>query len=182
LKVGARYSGSPTPFESDLDLKIGEGCQQLARKIEALFNADPKKRKELQDIPLTSVTRVIPVLVVQDHILRGPLVNWLLNKSFNDRLDRAQLRAGVTVDSLNVVGVHELETMVESAEGAQFDMLHGLQLRCFRDPEMRSELHNFLMMIPGYGEGKSDRVENIVEEQWEKIEEYVFGTHDKAVS
>jgi len=181
LKVGARYSGMTAPLESDLDLKIGEGCQQLARKIETLFNADPRKRKELRDIPLTSVTRVIPVLVVQDHILRGPFINWLLNKNFNNLLDRAQLRAGVTVDSLNVVGIHELETMAESTDGGQFDMLQGLQLRCFRDPEMRSELHNFLMMIPGYGEGKSERVENILEKQWKKIEQYMFGTHDKAV-
>jgi hypothetical protein len=65
-------------------------------------------------------------------------------------------------------------------KGADFDIFHGLQLRCFRDPEMRSEVHNFLMMIPGYGQGKSRRVERILEKQWEKIEQYMFGKSEQS--
>ena len=182
LKIEARYSGNPQAFESDLELKIGEGCQQLADKIETLFNADPKKRRKLKDIPLNHITRVIPVLVVQDHILRGPFINWHLNKIFNAGLDRTQLSSEVAVDSLNLVGIHELETMVESAGGGTYDFLHGLQLRAFRDPEMRSELHNFLMTLTGYGEGKSRRIEEVLEDQWVDIEKYVFGTPDEAKS
>lgn len=182
LKIEARYSGNPQAFESDLDLKIGEGCQQLARKIEALFNADPMKRKMLKDLPLDHVTRVIPVLVVQDHILRGPFINWRLNKIFNDRIDRTQLHSGVAVDPLNLVGIHELETMAESADGGTYDFFHGLQLRCFRDPLMSSDLHNFLMGVPGYGNGKSERIQKILEEQWGDIVTHLFGTQDKAES
>jgi hypothetical protein len=183
LKIEARYSGNPKAFEADLDLKIGEGCDQLAWKIGALFDADPAKRKKLKDIPLTHVTRVIPILVVQDHILRGPLVNWHINRLFNSLLDRTQLRSDVVVDPLNLVGIHELESMVESAGGGHFDLLHGLQLRCFRDPDMRrSELHNFLMTVPGYGEGKSERVEKILDEQWDEIEACFFGKQDTTQS
>jgi hypothetical protein len=180
LKIEARYSGNPKAFDSDLDLKIGEGCRQLADKIEALFKADPTKRRTLKDIPLTHITRVIPVVVVQDHILRGLFINWHLNKIFNARLNRTQLSSEVTVDSVNLVGIHELETMAESAEGGTYDMFYGLQLRCFRDPEMRSELHNFLMAVPGYGKGKSKRIEKILQEQWVDIEKYVFGTQGNA--
>jgi hypothetical protein len=61
-------------------------------------------------------------------------------------------------------------------------MFYGLQLRCFRDPEMRSELHNFLMAVPGYGKGKSERIEKILREQWVDIEKYVFGTQGNANS
>lgn len=86
LKIEARYSGNSHACESDLDLKIGEGCQQLASKIELLFNGDPSKRKALRDIPLDHITRVVPVLVVQDHILRGLFINWRLNQTFNERL------------------------------------------------------------------------------------------------
>jgi hypothetical protein len=80
---------------------------------------------------------------------------------------------------MNLVGIQELETMAESAEGGTYDILHGLQLRCFKDPEMRSELHNFLMTIPGYGTGKSERIETILAQQWKAIEEYLFGKVDK---
>lgn len=72
------------------------------------------------------------MLVVQDPILRGPLVNWMLNRIFNRALDREKLRLGVAVEPLNVVSIHEMETMAESAEANGFDIFHGLQLRCIR--------------------------------------------------
>jgi hypothetical protein len=175
LRIDARYSADPAAFEADLDLKITKGCEQLARKIQQLFNRKTGRRRRLRDVPLEHVTRVIPVLVVQDHILRSPLVNWLLNRKFNLLLDRNQVQDGVTVDSLNVVNVQELETMAESAEGGTFDLFHGLQLRCFRDPEMFSDLQNFLLTVPGYGQGKSEKIEAILDEQWKEIQNYIFG-------
>lgn len=176
LRIDARYSADPAAFEADLDLKITKGCEQLARKIQQLFNRTTGKRRRLRDVPLEHVTRIIPVLVVQDHILRSPLINWLLNRKFNLLLDRTQLHDGVNVDSLNVVNVQELETMAESAEGGDFDLFHGLQLRCFNDPEMFSDLQNFLLTVPGYGQGKSKRIEAILEQQWKEIEAYLFGS------
>jgi len=112
---------------------------------------------------------------VQDNILRGPFVNWWLNKKFDSLIDRTQLHCEVKVDSLNLVNIHELETMAESAEAGSFDIFHGLQLRCHADPEMRSALHDFLLNVPGYGEGKSNRIEKILADQWKEMEEYVFG-------
>jgi hypothetical protein len=175
LKIEARYSGNTDSFEKDLDLKIGEGCKQLAWKIGRLFSASPRHRKKLRDVPLDHVTRVVPVLVVQDYMLRGPFVNWWLNKRFNALLDKSRLRHDVTVDSLNLVGIHELETMVESASAGSFDIIRALQLRCFADPEMRSELHNFLMAVPGYGEGKSEKIVKILNDQWAEMADYLFG-------
>jgi len=99
-----------------------------------------------------------------------------LNKKFNQLLDRTQLRLGVNVDSLNVVHIHELETMAESGEAGSFDIFYGLQLRCHADPEMHTELHDFLMNLPGYGQGKSNRIEAILEQQWKEMEQYIFGS------
>jgi hypothetical protein len=176
LRVEARYSGDLAAFEQDLDLKIGKGCDQLAGKIEALFDKEAHKRRTLSAVPLTHVTRVVPVLVVQDQILRSPFVNWWLNRRFNQSLARTQLRPCVTIEPLNVVSVSELETMAESAEGGTFDILHGLQLRCLRDPEMQSDLHNFLLDIPGYEKGKSPKIEKILADQWTEIEQFIFGS------
>ena len=179
LRLDARYSADPVAFETDLDLKITKGCEQLARKVQQLFNRKTGKRRFLRDVSLKQITRVVPVLVVQDHILRSPLINWLLNRKFNQLLDRDQLRDGVAVDPLNVVNIHELETMAESSEGSNFDLLYGLQLRCFNDPEMFSDLHNFLLTLPGYGQGKSQRIEAILDQQWKEIEDYIFGSRTK---
>lgn len=175
LKTEARYSGSESSLNADLDRKIGEGCRQLAHKIEAVFDKATSARKRLLDIPSDHLTRVVPVLVVQDPILRGPLINWRLNRIFKQTLDEHRLRSSVAVDSLNLVSIHELETMAESAEVGAFDIFHGLQLRCFTDPEMRSDLHNFLLNVPGYGQGKSERFEQMFHEQFVELTRYLFG-------
>ena len=174
LKVEARYSGNIDSFEKDLDKKIGEGCRQLARKIQMIFGMKSSERKGLPDIPTDHVTRIVPVLVVQDPILRGPLVNWLLNRTFNRVLDRERLRLGVAVEPLNVVSIHELETMAESAETRGFDVFHGLQLRCQADPQMQLGLHNFLLNVPGYGEGMSARRQQSLDEQLAELRKYLF--------
>jgi hypothetical protein len=173
LKLEARYSGKKDVFEMDLDLKIGEGCRQLARKIEAIFGTVPSTRKALQNIPTDHVTRIVPVLVVQDPILRGPFINWHLNRAFERALDKSKLRVGVAVEPLTLVSVNELESMAESAEAGNFDIIHGLQLRCHDDPEMRGGLHNFLLNIAGYGEGRSARKEKSMAEQLAEILKFI---------
>ena len=174
LKVEARYSGNIDSFKKDLDKKIGEGCRQLARKIQMIFAIRSSERKGLREIPTDHVTRIVPVLVVQDPILRGPLVNWLLNRIFNRALDRGSLRLGVVVEPLNVVSIHELETMAESAEARGFDIVHALQLRCQTDPEMQLGLHNFLLNVRGYGEGPSTRRQRSMDEQLAEFRRYLF--------
>ena len=175
LRREAKYSGSQALLEEELESKIVKGCKQLARNIETLFHRRHERRKSLRDISTNHVTRVVPVPVFQDQILGGPLVNWWLNQRFNELLDRTALRPGVTVDSLNVVGIREMETMAESAEAGDFDLFHGLQLKCYADPEMRQNLHNFLLELPGYGKGKSSRILTVLDEQFSEITEYLFG-------
>jgi hypothetical protein len=182
LLRGAKYSGDRGLLEAELETKIVKGCKQLARKIEALFHYRPEHRKNLAKLPLHHVTRIVPLLVVQDSVLGAPLVNWKLNNCFNEVLDRALLRADVRVDSLNVVGIRELETMAESAEAGTFDLFAGLQLRCYSDPEMRSNLHNFLMSRPGYGEGRSARIKALVDQQLRETKEYAFGSKAQTAS
>ena len=58
LRLNARYSGDSAAFEADLDLKIGKGCQQLARKIQILFNRREMKRRALYCSPLKLDTSI----------------------------------------------------------------------------------------------------------------------------
>ena len=85
------------------------------------------------------------------------------------------MRPGVLVESLNVVSIHELETMAESAEAGIFDIFDALHSRCLRDSEMVLDLHNFLLTVPGYGGGKSERVNRAVDEAFREAENYLFG-------
>jgi hypothetical protein len=175
IKMGARYATDFAAFEAELDKKIGEGCRQLARKIQVIFGKSSTGRQELEDIPTAHVTRVVPILIAQDPIAHSPLMNWLLNKTFAKELDRANLRPGITVEPLTLASVTEFELMTESAEAAGFDIFHGVQLRCQSDPEMVSGLHNFLRDLPNYGKGISTRRKRHMDDHLGEMHEFLFG-------
>jgi hypothetical protein len=174
LDMKSRQSGNIDAFKCQVELKISPGCEQLARKIGALFHQEPKKRRSLKNLPSGHITKVIPVLVVQDQILRTPFVNWLLNKRFQELMLSQAITSKIEVLPLNVVTVHEYETLVDSAEARSFDLVGALQYRAVRDVEMRSELRNYLVSVPGYGEGPSRRLEQLHEEIWTVMLQYMF--------
>ena len=174
LSQEAKYSASLDAFTADLDRKIGDGCRQLARKLHALFNPDRKLRKQLKDVPVEGVTRVLPVLIVQDHIARGPLVNWWLNRLFSRLRSEFPTSAALEIMPLNVVHAHELESLLATCGPGGFDPIYGLHHRAVRDPEMLGELHNFLFTIPGYGQVNSPLWRELDKQVWKEIASELF--------
>jgi hypothetical protein len=175
LLRSARYSGNSDTFEKELETKMVKGCKQMSKKIEQMFHLRSDKRRKIRGLDLDKITRVVPLLVVQDQLLSAPFVNWFLNKRFSDLLNRDLLRIDVKVDSLIVVGIRELETMAESSRAGKFDLFAGLQLKCYVDPSMTLNLHNFLLEKTNYGEGRSKCIESIVEELFAETSKYLFG-------
>jgi hypothetical protein len=117
LARSARYSGKVDVFTKDPDEKFGSGCHQLAWKLNTIFAQDESQRKRMTDAPpLTHIRAVVPVLVLQDHILRVPFLNWYLNRRFKNELAAFSLRPEVIVRPLNVLNVNELETMITQAK------------------------------------------------------------------
>jgi|HubBroStandDraft_1064217.scaffolds.fasta_scaffold08261_4 hypothetical protein len=151
LSQEAKYSARSEALTYELERKIVPGCDQLASKIGALFNSDSSKRKKVPAIPVQHVSRVLPVLIVQDHALRGLSINWWLNRRFRELMNARPLRDGVEVLPLNVVNIEDLETLVESSDGGVFDFIYSLHNKAVRDPEMKQQLHNYLLGAPGYG-------------------------------
>ena len=90
----ARYSVSVSDFASDMSKKFQVGCRQLASGIHSVWGDDPRIRKRLQGIPVDHITAIVPVLVLQDHILRAPLLNWYLNQIFQEELQKYKLSPG----------------------------------------------------------------------------------------
>jgi hypothetical protein len=174
LPRNARYSGDSKIFLKELNKKFAPGCNQLADKIGALFAEDGLERKELEDVPLDHIRSVVPVLVLQDHIFRVPFLNWYLNKQFQARMRQYQLRAGVVVCPLTVVNIHDLESMVHSAEGENFDFIYALHHRTVRDKEVLSDLLDVLSLFKDFGRTPSPRIERVWEELQNKISSYLF--------
>jgi len=175
LARGARYSGNIDEFVKDVNEKFGAGCHQLAWKLNALFAQQESQRKKITNAPpLSHVRAVVPVLVLQDHILRVPFLNWYLNRRFQIELASFSLRPGVLVRPLSVVNIFELETMVDSSEASGFDFVYALHHRCVRDEEMISEVQDVMMQFPTYGRQQSARWMRVYEEIKSSMFGYLF--------
>ena len=170
----ARYSGISEDFVKDVEDKFVPGSIQLAKKIGWLFGESEAKAKSIEGTSTDQIRAIVPVLVLQDHILRVPFLNWLLNKRFLHELAKHKLRAGTLVRPLNVVNIHELETMVNSAEASEFDLIYALHHRAVRDEEMLANLQEFLMQFPTYGREQSPRTKDVYNELKGHMFSYLF--------
>ena len=176
LALDAKYSLNMRLLLRDLNKKIVKGCRQLARAIGELFGIVP--RRKLKGIPTEHVTRVVPVIVVQDQALRSLGINWWINRQFQRMMRQVVLRPGVTVEPVTVMHIDEFETMIDSAEGPEFDLVATVQLRNFRDEEGMSDLLDFLLDTPGYGAQHSSRRKELEDEFKRRVLEYAFDMDD----
>jgi hypothetical protein len=170
----ARYSGDSTAFCKDLDKKMTVGCRQLAEKIGLAFAEQIEDRRELEDLDCKSIRAVVPVLILQDHILRVPFVNWYLNVQFQKFIAEEHIRPGVVIRPLTVLMVHELESIVHSAESEQFDFVYALHNRTLRDPDVLSNLSEWLSQYQEFGRNPSPRLAKILEQVSETISSFLF--------
>jgi hypothetical protein len=173
LSRNARYSADVNVFTSEMREKFG-GPQQLAWKIGTLFSANEQNRSAIEHINVDAYEVVVPILVLHDHILQVPLLNWWLNLEFQRAMSNYELRPGIRVEALNVATIREIEAMVNSAETSNFDFLYALHHRAVRDPEMVSHLFNFLFEFPDFGKGNSKRTQAVLEDFHKELWRTVF--------
>lgn len=85
-------------FERELDRKFGVGKDggvfQLARKIELLFHRDRSRRYRIPDLDklISKITKITPVLIVQEPFLRGDFLNWMLDCRFKKLIQKSKVR------------------------------------------------------------------------------------------
>jgi hypothetical protein len=148
LRQDARYANSLEKFESDLQKKVGEGCEQLARNIGILL-PQSGMGQSLTGVPIPRNTlNILPVLVVQDPMLRTPFINYFLNQRFQAERGRFPTGGRAKVLPLNVVHITDLETLVEMAEAFDLDVIQLLHRRCQQNGEMLAELSSVIEAIP----------------------------------
>jgi hypothetical protein len=179
LRQDARYSNDLNRFMAELQDKIGKGCAQLARDIGALFPATGTARK-LRNVPVRSNTLyVLPVLVVQDLMLRTPFINYFLNKRFQSARAQFPVRNGVAILPLNVVQITDLEDLVELAEAVDLDVLSFLHRRCNKNKEMLWELSDAMSSIPeSKKDGQSARLQDVFEKSNDEMCSIFFRDFD----
>ena len=178
LKLDAKYSMTLRSLLRELNKKIAKGCRQLARNIGELFGIVPGH--QLQNISTNHITRVIPVIVVQDQALRSLGIDWWLRRQFRREMRREVLRPEITVEPVTLIHIDEFETMIDSAEGPDFGLFETIQLRNFRDQEGMSDLHDLLLESKGYGTRHSTRRKELEAEFNRCVLKYAFPSEYKS--
>jgi hypothetical protein len=175
LPQDARYSNDLQTFMDTLESRIGTACHQLARDIAALFpEAGPGER--LQDVTIPPDTsRVLPVLVVQDLMLRAPFINYFLNQRFQSERLLYPVKRGLEVLPLSVVQITDLEILVEMAEALDLDVIDFFHRRTQMDREMLSDVQYFINQLPEYRtHGESERFQEILDNSQKEISSLFF--------
>jgi hypothetical protein len=161
LPQNARYSNDLKAFMNILDYRIGEGCTQLARDIAALYPATGNIRK-LRGVPVPSnALYILPILVVQDPMLRTPFVNYFLNQQFQVERNKFPSKKCIDVLPLNVVQITDLENLVEMAEAFDLDVMNVLHRRCQESKDLLKEVPDVVSEVDSKRELTSKRFNEI---------------------
>jgi hypothetical protein len=174
LARSARYSGRSSSLLAELDKKLAVGCRQLAQKIGAAFADDIRDRRELEDLDCGQVRVVVPLLVFQDHFLRGPGVNWYLNRRFQEFLAQQKMRSDIIVRPLTVLSIDDLESIIHATECQDFDFIYALHNRAVRDQEGLSDVLDWLRQFPDFRSKSSPRIARVFENATKEITSFLF--------
>jgi hypothetical protein len=148
LTLEAKYSGKIRLFERELDRKFGIGKDggvfQLARKIELLFHKDRSRRYQIPDLNavISKVTKITPVLIVQEPFLRGDFLNWMLNSRFKKMIQKSKVKP-IEIAPLQVIDIESLERLKPNLMARDFSLDQCLNARACDDPEVIYSFNTF---------------------------------------
>lgn len=119
LRADTKFSGNFDKFYAELKEKIikgsdaegAKGVKQLCNAIKSLTHLDETKRQRVEEIDMSKVKKIYPVLVLSDRIFSVPCMNWLLNSEFKDMRDGINRIGHVEVMPLIVLTVEDIELL-----------------------------------------------------------------------
>ena len=129
----AKYAEDEEEFIKDLEKKFGcekgAGIEQLARKIGAVFSANPKQRRPLVGLDSSEVKIVVPVLIVQEPFVSSEVTVPYLVDIFGNLKRKQQLDQRVVYTFPIILDVSELESLKPYVTGKRLSMVECLMER-----------------------------------------------------
>jgi hypothetical protein len=183
LTLEAKYSGKIRLFERELDRKFGVGKEggvfQLARKIEVLFHSDRSRRYRIPDLDdLTSkITKITPVLVVQEPFLRGDFLNWMLDCRFRKLIQKSKVKA-IEIAPLQVIDIESLERLKPNLIARDFSLDQCLNARACDDPDVIYSFNTFpwKKYFPSFGTREDEEVRERSDAILSRVHKTIFGS------
>ncbi len=119
LRADTKFSGKFDKFYAELKEKIiigndtegAKGVKQLCNAIKSLTHLDETKRQRVEEIDISKVKKIYPVLVLSDRIFSVLCMNWLLNSKFQEMMDSVNLMGHVKIMPLTVLTIEDIELL-----------------------------------------------------------------------
>ena len=183
LTLEAKYSGKIRLFECELDRKFGLGKDggvfQLARKIELLFHRDRSRRYRIPDLDklISKITKITPVLIVQEPFLRGDFLNWMLNCRFKKLIQKSKVKA-IEIAPLQVIDIESLERLKPNLITRDFSLDQCLNARACDDPDVIYSFNTFpwKKYFPSFGTQEDEEVRVRSEAVLRRVRKTIFGS------
>jgi hypothetical protein len=188
LTLEAKYSGKIRRFERDLDKKFGvkkgAGVFQLVRKIEKLFHKDSDRRERIPELDpfMSGITKITPVLVVQEPFFRFDFFNWMLNRRFTKLMKKGKVKA-IEVAPLQVIDIDSLERLKANLVAGDFRLDQCLNARAHDDPEQLSSFGTFpwKKYFPPLGTRPDNESEERFAQILKRVGKTIFGREDSLI-
>jgi hypothetical protein len=182
LTLEAKYSGSITRLERDLDMKFGVGksggVRQLARKIEQLFHRKSSKRDRIKELDplIPKITKITPVLVVQEPFFRFDFFNWMLNRRFSKLIRKSKVKA-IEIAPLQIVDIETLERLKPYFIAGDFRLDQCLNARALDDEDQLSSFVTFPWnkYFPVFGTRQDTDINQRFTEILNRVRKTIFG-------
>jgi hypothetical protein len=124
LTVGAKYSGDRNVLIHDLEEKFGHGVRQLAMNLAKVFDVDPEKREGFSerdgenrpiqfstDRDAQKMSRVYPLIIVQDFSLSIGFANFHLREMFDKEIQKYPIIPGI-IRPFSLITIEDLEIVI----------------------------------------------------------------------
>jgi hypothetical protein len=129
----AKYAENEEEFMRDLERKFGSekgaGMEQLARKIGAVFAANPKQKRPLVGMDSSGVRIVVPVLIVQESFVSSEVTVPYLVEVFGKLRRKQHLDSRVIYTFPIILDVSEVESLKPYIVGKKISIVGCLMER-----------------------------------------------------
>ena len=119
LRGKSKFSGDFDTFYTELKDKIIEGerpekargIKQLCNAIQSLFHTEETQRRSIEDIDISKIKKIYPVLVLSNRMFSVLWMNWFLDLEFQRLLKDIDPVENLDIKPLTVLTIEDLESL-----------------------------------------------------------------------
>jgi len=144
-----------------------------------LFHRDRSRRRRIPNLDslISKITKITPVLVVQEPFLRGDSFNSMLNCRFKKLIQKSKVKP-IEIAPLQVIDIESLERLKPNLIARDFSLDQCLNARACDDPDVIYSFNTFpwKKYFPSFGTQEDEEVRVRSEAILRRVRKTIFGS------